>query len=326
MPMCRLALLLLVVVGCARPYKRPTPGPVPPPPPAEPVPLPTPPSPPPLVPPPPPLPVVGDAPGVPDPEVSPAGLVDADDSRRKERQERREGPKPTEHSPAPTAAGEVARVVEAAATRWATVADFQARFVKREVANGKPQPQSEMVYRFRQHPHSVYMQVTGGAGLGREVLYVKGQFGDKMIVFTGKGDNVLVGTGFRAELDPHDKQATAKSRYKVTEAGFGRIIGGLQRQLAAGGVGLNSLGQVRRPEQPHPLDAVQIALRPGDDPTLPKGGTRVVYFDANPQSPSHRLPVLVVCHEPDGREVEYYSFDQFKIPSGWTDADWKPRR
>ena len=352
MPVCRLTVLLLVAaLGCNRSFKRPAcPLPTCPPEPAPLVPVPTPPSPPPLAAAPPPLPAVADVPGLPDPTgVTPVGLVDeadADGTRRQERQkrrqDRREGPPPKPADPIPTPAPTpapvqatqagptdreaVAKLVEAAAARWATVPDFEARLVKREIANGKPVPQSEIVYRFRQSPHSVYMKVVGGAGEGREVLYVAGKFGDKMHVVTGKGDNVLVGAGFKTEIDPHDKQATAKSRYKVTEAGFGRVIAGMRKQLDSPDAAVRSLGPVTRPEHPYPLEGVEGVFKPGADPLLPKGGTRQVFFDPKPDSPSYRLPVLAVCKEPDGREVEYYSFDRFKVPSGWADADWTPGR
>lgn len=358
--LCRFALLVIVTVGCTRPYKRSAPlATSTPPQPVAQMPVPTPPSPPPLVPTPPPLPAVADSPGLPDPAVATAGYTEeADDTRRKERQKRREErreerrertnptppaptpPAPTTPAPTPSASipqpsrpktsdrATVAALVEASAARWATVPDFEARLIKREVANGNVVPQSEMLYRYRQNPHSVYMKVVGGAGMGREVLYVRGKYGDKMHLITGKGDNRLVGAGFRTELDPHDKQATAKSRYSVTEAGFGRILGGLQKQLAAtdSKVVLKSLGTVQRPEHAYPLDGIEATIPPGVDPTLPKGGVRQIYFDPKPDSASFRLPVLVTCQDADGREVEYYSFDRFKVPSGWQDADWHPGR
>jgi hypothetical protein len=352
MPVCRLMLLAVVAAGCTRPHARQQPPrPTALPDPAPMVPVPTPPSPPPLAPTPPPLPAVSDTPGLPDPTAQPTSYSegsDADDSRRQERQkrrqdrreERREGPaKPPEPAPAspptgthatgsPAADADAVRaLVDAAAARWATVPDFEARLVKREVANGRVIPQNEVLYRYRQSPHSVYMRVLAGPGEGREVLYVQGRFGDKMHVITGKGDNALVGAGFKTELDPHDKQATAKSRYKVTEAGFGRVISGLRKQVAVGDVmRAKLLKGVSRPEYPYPLDGVEGTFGPGEDPLLPKGGTRQVFFDVKPESPGYRLPVLVVAKEPNDREVEYYSFDRLKVPSGLTDADWHPDR
>ena len=82
--LCRFALLVIVTVGCTRPYKRSAPlATSTPPQPVAQMPVPTPPSPPPLVPTPPPLPAVADSPGLPDPAVATAGYTEeADDTRR----------------------------------------------------------------------------------------------------------------------------------------------------------------------------------------------------------------------------------------------------
>jgi hypothetical protein len=36
--------------------------------------------------------------------------------------------------------------------------------------------------------------------------------------------------------------------------------------------------------------------------------------------------VLIITKDLSGREVEYYSFTQFKVPAGTSDADWNPAR
>lgn len=237
--------------------------------------------------------------------------------------------KPPESAPSTDLAA-VKALVDAARSRWATVPEFEARLTKREVVAGKPLPQNEVLYRFRKQPLSLYMLVQSGPGEGRELLYVQGRYGDKVHIVTGKGDNRLVGVGFKTELDPDDRQLTAKSRYKVTEAGLGRIIAGLTKAVDVAerdpGVKIRATGAVTRREYPYPLVGIEGQVRPGDDPQLPRGGTRQVFFDPNPKSVGHNLPVLVVTTEPDGREIEYYCFDQFKIPTGLTDADWSPDR
>jgi hypothetical protein len=224
----------------------------------------------------------------------------------------------------------VKKLVEEATQRWAAVPEFEARLTKREVVAGKPLPQNEVLYRFRKQPLSLYMQVLSGPGEGRELLYVQGRFGDRVHLVTGQGDNRIVGAGFKTDLDPNDKQLMAKSRYKVTEAGLGRVIAGLTRAVSAAerdpGVRIRATGPVSRPEYPYQLVGIEGQVRPGDDPQLPRGGTRQVFFDPNPKSPSHQLPVLVITTEADGREVEYYSFTQFKIPTGLSDTDWSPDR
>ncbi len=265
--------------------------------------------------------------------------------RREERRQDRQDPKapnqdpPKPASPAPAADPPAAKaadadlaavrtLVDASVKRYADIPDFEARLVKQEVVKGRQLPREEIEYRFRQKPMSVYMKVLSEAGQGREVMYVQGEYGNKMHVVTGKGDNRLVGVGYKTELSPDDERATAKSRYRIYEAGFGRTLKGLQRQLDAAEKGqamIKSLGPVKRPEYPYPLEEVELTFRPGDDPLLPKGGKREVFFDPKPESPSYMLPVLVVTTE-DGRQVEYYCFDRFKVPAGTTDADWNPAR
>ena len=57
---------------------------------------------------------------------------------------------------------------------------------------------------------------------------------------------------------------------------------------------------------------------------MPQGGVRRYYFDSNEQSPSYMLPVLIITTDAQGKEIEYYSFTQFKVPSGMSAADWNP--
>jgi hypothetical protein len=268
------------------------------------------------------------------------------EERRQQRKDKREEKKPLPPSPFAPKGGEgplgkaapgegsdlaaVQKLVESAARKWAEVEDFEARLVKKEVVNGKQMPRDEVLFRYRRQPLSVYMKTLSEAGQGREVMYVKGQFGDKLHIVTGKGDNALVGAGYKTELDPDSRMATQRSRQKVTEAGFGRPIAGLQQAIAAAESGkpvvLKSLGAVRRSEYPEPLEGVELTLRPGQDPSMPKGGKRQFFFDSNPGSPSYLLPVLVTAQEPDGREVEYYCFDRFRLPANFPLNDWHPDR
>jgi hypothetical protein len=192
--------------------------------------------------------------------------------------------------------------------------------------NGKKMPQDEIAYKVRKQPLSVAMVVLSAEGQGRQVVYVQGRDDKSMHVAIGKGDrgSSLMGVGYKTTVDPNGSEATSKSRYRIYEAGFGRTLAGLQAAAAAGRV--KSLGKVTRPEYPYPLDALEVAIRPGDDPLFPRGGTRTVFLDPNPDSPSFRMPVLTMAVEPSGQEVEYYSFDRIRMPAGLTDADFDPAR
>jgi hypothetical protein len=184
-----------------------------------------------------------------------------------------------------------------------------------------------MIFKFRKSPYSVYTKNTGTAGKGREVLYVDGP-NAKMHIVTGEGDNRLVGAGFYTQMSPDDRMVTSKSRHKITEGAVGRTVELLGKAIAAAELGkfdgLKSLGSVSRKEYPYPLEGIEATVPPGQDPGLPKGGKREVYFDPNPKSSGYGLPVLIRTIEGD-REVEYYCFTEIKAPANLTDADFDPK-
>lgn len=230
-------------------------------------------------------------------------------------------------SPAPVVAIDMRALVRDTAKRYEKIADYEARLTKREVVKGKAMPGEEMTFRYRKEPHSVYMFVTSDNGKGRELLYVKGQNNGKMIIVTGKGDNVLVGVGYKLSVDPEEPMATSKTRNRVANAGFGRTLGVLEKFFDDDANGkrpagtIRVLGEVDRPEYAKPMLGLEIVLVAGDDPNLPKGGKRKYFFDNDKTSPSFGFPVLIITTENE-KEVEYYCFDRFKMPGNFIDADF----
>ncbi len=238
-------------------------------------------------------------------------------------------PKPAEAKPSANTDLKDARDLLAAAVKANdAMTSFEASLVKREVVKGKEQPAEEAVYRYRVDPQSVHIRVVGETGTGREVMWVKGQNDNKMTIVTGKGDNILLGAGKKMTMDPDDSLVTAKSRYRIYEAGMARPIGALTRfadQAAAGKRPADTvkyLGQVDRKEYKGKLNLVAVTLTADDDKFLPKGGKRLYHFDADPKSPSYGLPVLVISLDHDNKEVEYYCFTDFKLVGQLTDADF----
>ncbi len=227
---------------------------------------------------------------------------------------------------------EVRKLLDAAAKTYAGVPDYEAKLVRREVVGGKAMPTEEMTCAHRKEPFSVYLQVTGEAGKGREMLYVKGQNAGKLIVVTGKGDNVLLGTGKRMELDPDSSLITGKSRNRVTEAGMGKMLATIEKYVAQAEAGkrpadtVKFIGATENPQGKAPLTTIELVFQAGDEPTLPKGGSRTYGFDADKKSPAYGLPVLIVTTDDKGKEVEFYSFSGFKLPAKFTDADFSPDR
>ena len=279
---------------------------------------------------------ISDSPPLAEPFVDPAEPVNAPLSRS------RPPAAPPVPPPAPSqklartkdesTVAEVRKLLDSATKTYAEVPDYEAKLVRREVVAGKPQPTEELTYAHRKEPFAVYMKVTGEVGAGREVLYVKGQNAGKMIVVTGKGDSLLLGTGKRMELEPDSPLATGKSRARITDAGMGKMLATITKYVeqAEGGKRpadtVKLIGPTEGVESKMALSTIEITLRPGDEPLLPKGGARTYGFDADRKSPSFGLPVQIVTLDDKGKEVEFYSFSAFKVPAKFTDADFSPDR
>jgi hypothetical protein len=213
------------------------------------------------------------------------------------------------------------QVHQLAADQWAKVTTFEAKLTRRESMNGKDAPTEEVLFQFRKEPFSVYMRGVGGAGLGREVLFVKGKYDNKMKILTCKDDGF---SGLNVTKSPDDAQVKARSRNDIRDAGFGSRIANFKAaldKLEAGKVpadAVKALGPVKRPEYAHELEGVLFAQ--------PDGGVREVYFDPKPDSPSYGFPVVSVWHDATGREVEYNCFANVRLPANLTDADFTPDR
>lgn len=261
------------------------------------------------------------------PPALPDGLPKSDPPKPK--LELKADPKPTtEPKPAASDLRVVRDLLAAAVKANDAMTSFEAHLVKREVVKGKEQPAEEAIYRYRVDPQSVHIRVVGETGTGREVMWVKGQNDNKMTIVTGKGDNILLGAGKKMTMDPDDSLVTAKSRYRIYEAGMQRPIGALTKfvdQAEAGkrpAESVKYLGQVARKEYKSKVNLVEVTLTADDDKFLPKGGKRLYHFDADPKSPSYGLPVLVISLDHDDKQVEYYCFTDFKLVGQLTDADF----
>jgi hypothetical protein len=224
----------------------------------------------------------------------------------------------------------VRAIVDAAEKKFNDTPDFKCVLSKFETINGKKLPTEDATFYFRQEPFSVRLTVTSDAGLGREVLYVKGQNKDKLTIVTGKGDNRLVGSGFKITLDPSDPRATARTRGKIDESGLGRPIRILKDFVVQAEKGQRPAGtikyleKVQRKEFKEPMLGVEVTLLPQDDDLLPKGGKRLYCFDANAKSPSLHLPVLIISYDPSGEELEYFCFKDFTLPGKLSDDVFDP--
>lgn len=215
---------------------------------------------------------------------------------------------------------------------WKAVDGYEATLTRREL-NPKGQLNSEVLqYRFRREPMSVYTRTTGGTGKGRELLYYPAKHGDKMHLVLGDGDSKLMAAGSKPEpVSPDNAMARARARYSIRDAGFGTWIdrfAAAVAKLETGALAPGALtfdGPVARGEFAEPVLSATHRLRPGEDPAMPDGGTRVYMFDVTKDSPAYGMPVLIRATDPAGREVEFYLYEKLKAVA-LTDADFNPAR
>src|SRR5262249_38218964 len=189
----------------------------------------------------------------------------------------------------------------------------------------KDEPEELILFKFRKQPWSVHMKWIGEEATGREVVFVQGQHGGKLHTRLARGDVPLMPAGKRMAFDPNSPLVRSSSRHPITQAGVGNLIDRFGRVIDAaergelGRDGLKYLGPTRRPEFAEPCAAVEQAVPPGRDPSLPQGGRRWYFFD-----PATRFPTLLITHDHAGRQVEYYHYDRFELNVRLDDDDFNP--
>jgi hypothetical protein len=225
----------------------------------------------------------------------------------------------------PASANAVRLLYQQATQAFAGIDSYQARVTRREQANGKPQPEEVMLFRFRKQPWSVYMKWLSEAGRGREVIYVKDRHGNQLHTLLAAGDHPLKPAGSRLSLPIDSVFVRMACKRPITEAGIGASInrlGGILDALARGENSrgtLADLGVQTRPDYETPLALVEQTVPHGVDPALPRGGRRLYGFDTQ-----NHLPVLVVTQDDKGQEVEYYRYDRLQYPVRLDDDDFDP--
>src|SRR5262249_40296995 len=80
------------------------------------------------------------------------------------------------------------RLANSAAERKKSLNAYYVRIRRRENVNGKDQPEEIILFKYRRAPMSIHCKWLGKEGLGREIIYVKGSFGDKIHILSGEGD------------------------------------------------------------------------------------------------------------------------------------------
>lgn len=221
----------------------------------------------------------------------------------------------------------VKRLHERALSHYSKLEGFECRVTRRETIGTKAMPEELLQYKMRKEPYSLHIKWIGKEAQGRELVFVQGKYENKVQIILGREPELLRPAGLKVARLPTDKDVTSKSRFDIREGGmglsinwFGRVVAIMEKDPTQANR-LKYVGSKQRLERATGLEAVEETIPPNWEPLLPNGGKRTTYFDADPASPSHGLPVLLVTLADTGREVEYYWFDQFQ-PIRPTDADF----
>lgn len=214
----------------------------------------------------------------------------------------------------------LARLYRRASERLQQIDCLETRVRWRESTETRTGTWETVQMRCRTHPYSVHLKWLDGDAAGRELLYVQGEFGDDLHILTAKGELLPGSAPTRLHLSPDSPMIRSRCRYSIREVGLCRIVDRLGQALQRPQT-VRSLGLQTRPEFDHPLQAVTQTLAPGEERAFPQGGTRTLYFDPSTHRPSADLPVLLIGTDPQGRELEYYCFQQVQVRAP---GDYRP--
>lgn len=216
---------------------------------------------------------------------------------------------------------------QAAVDRFASVHSYCARLRRHENRDGKPKPDELILLKERKDPFSIHLKWIGPVHNSREVLYVRGKYGDKLNCVTAAGDVPFTPAGRRMALARDSMLVKAANpHHDITQAGMAHNIRDLSTIYAAAknpnsGVSARLLGQVQRPEGKDPYIGVEIKLPPGRDLDLPRGGSRHVFY-----CPTTKLPLLYLSFDELGRDFNYHFFDRLQLDLRLDDEDFDPDR
>ena len=199
------------------------------------------------------------------------------------------------------------------------------RFNRRERIGTTDHPEETIMLTLRRDSFAVHLKWLNPASAGREVLYNSKADERKMTVLTASGDIPFMPAGKSMTLDVNSPLVRNSTRYSITDTGFlsmiNRFAGNVESlsRGSFGGGSIQSLGQVRRPEFPGPVDAVEIRFPAGSEKDFPTGGKRLMCF-----SPETGLPVLLITWDEKGQEMEYMKYDRLQFVR-LDDEDFDPK-
>lgn len=196
---------------------------------------------------------------------------------------------------------------------YARVEGYTARFVRQEVVEGALRPREEALLKF-QRPGLMYLRWIAGPPEGREILFVPGRDGNRMLV----REPGLLSSLVTIAIAPDSPRVLRESRHPVTDIGIGRLIDliadNARRATAAGELTLRDHGVVAGPAgRERRLEVV-----------LPRAGQGRYYCYRLELGVAVRsgLPVRATIYDWGDRRVAHYEYLDLGLNPALTSGDF----
>ena len=196
---------------------------------------------------------------------------------------------------------------------YARVERYTARFVRQEVVGGVPRPREEALLKWRR-PGLMYLRWTAGPPVGREILFVPGRNGDRMLV----REPGLLPRFATIVMAPDSPRVLEESRHPVTDIGIGRLIdlvlADTRRAARAGELTVRDHGMTRGPGG---LERRLEVVFPGDRERGYAGHRLALTLAVD-----SGLPVRAIVHDRDDDVVADYAYRDLGLDAELTAADF----
>ena len=204
------------------------------------------------------------------------------------------------------------KVLSGMEAAYAKVDDYTANFLKQERVGGKVLPEENIFLKFKK-PFKVYMKWLKGPHEGREALFVRGKYDNKVV---GHDSGIL---GFlNLKMDPNGKLAMRGNRHPITDVGIGRLIEivmtNVRRGEKSGEVTLRLAGE----EQVYGRQAWHIKI---DYPPEKAKGYYCRKLDLWVDR-ELGLPVKIIVYGWKGEFLESYGYRELKINPGLKEEEF----
>lgn len=198
---------------------------------------------------------------------------------------------------------------DALGTAW-ELEDYQVTLYKRERIDGVLGDEERMAFKWKR-PFSVYVRVEEGSDRGQEIIYVQGEYEDKMIVNPGG----ILG-GMTVKIAPDSGIVTRNNRHIITEAG---ITPTLERIIS---IITTDMSDPSSPIQVECIDRVMFQDKPCS--LILVHESHYAYLTEIYLYRDSLLPAAFISYNEAGELIESYRYREYRVNIGLTEYDFDP--